>query len=706
MTNPIEETNPTEETMAAKPSLLGRVRISTKIITGFGIVLALMLVSSGIGIYSFMNVGHDVEIYAEHVEQAAIASRIETEFLTLQEHAAKLASKIDGDVTELTKQIRHELEAGKTHFKDPEMAKRVHEIETNFEIYAKDIVIVTKLQREHDALIDKTMIPDGEKIIEDIDKIMKNAAKAGNSDAMIYAGAAREHALLARLYMNIMVGRHNEAYAAKSIHEFEELTIAFAALGKTIHTKENRALFDETQELFHEYEKAFETVHEDEIKIRELVDVEMHKASKIIIKDLHWLEAKAAELESAVEKETHEIVSTSETIMVVLTTLAILLGVLIALGLGRVISRPVVAMTGVMKKLADGDNTVEVPARNQTDEIGQMAQSVQIFKDNSIRMEQMREEAKETEERERREAAENEQREAARKQEAEAAEEKDRKDAEAAEAKAKQDELDAEEANRKQAAEAEEKARIAEEEAKQHAEADCKAAMMKMADDFEASVKSVVQAVADSANDMRSTAVEMSSIVEQSQTQATAAASASVQTVSAAAEELSTSINEIARQVSNSAEKSRTAVVDAESTNASVQTLAEGAQKIGDVIALISDVASQTDLLALNATIEAARAGEAGKGFAVVASEVKSLADQTAKATEEISSQISAMQSATDDAVTAISGISGIIGEMEMKSPPPLPPRSKSRGPPRRRSAAMPSRRRRAPRRLPATWFS
>jgi methyl-accepting chemotaxis protein len=351
--------------------------------------------------------------------------------------------------------------------------------------------------------------------------------------------------------------------------------------------------------------------------------------------------------------------------------IAILIGAGLAWIIGNGIARPISAMVDAMLALSSGDKSVEIPGTERTDEIGDMAGAVQVFKDNSIQMEKMREEAKETEERERREAAENEKHEAARKQEAEAAEEKARKDAEAAEAKQKKDASDAEEAKRKQAAEAEENARIAEEEAQKRAEEERKAAMLKLADDFEASVKSVVQAVATSANDMRSTAVEMSSIVEQSETQATAAsaateqASASVQTVSAAAEELSSSINEIARQVAVSAEKSKTAVNDAESTNVSVQTLAEGAQKIGDVIALISDVASQTDLLALNATIEAARAGEAGKGFAVVASEVKSLADQTAKATEEISSQISAMQSATEEAVSAIGGIGNIIGEMD-----------------------------------------
>jgi methyl-accepting chemotaxis protein len=141
-------------------------------------------------------------------------------------------------------------------------------------------------------------------------------------------------------------------------------------------------------------------------------------------------------------------------------------------------------------------------------------------------------------------------------------------------------------------------------------------------------------------------------------------ASANVQTVAASAEELSSSISEIGRQVTQSATIAGRAVEDARRTDEVVQSLAAGAQKIGEVVTLIQDIAGQTNLLALNATIEAARAGEAGKGFAVVASEVKSLATQTAKATEEIGTQIGQIQGATKDAVAAIQGIGSIIAEI------------------------------------------
>ena len=209
------------------------------------------------------------------------------------------------------------------------------------------------------------------------------------------------------------------------------------------------------------------------------------------------------------------------------------------------------------------------------------------------------------------------------------------------------------------------------EEAKRRAEEEKCAAMMKLADEFEASVGGVVQAVSSAATELQSSAETMSSIAEETNTQATTVAAASeqasanVETVASAAEELSSSITEISRQVSQSSQVAGRAVQQAKDTHDTVQGLVEAAQKIGEVVSLITDIAEQTNLLALNATIEAARAGDAGKGFAVVASEVKNLANQTARATEEISAQITAVQEQTQSAADAIEAVGKVIGEID-----------------------------------------
>jgi methyl-accepting chemotaxis protein len=318
--------------------------------------------------------------------------------------------------------------------------------------------------------------------------------------------------------------------------------------------------------------------------------------------------AKILEFESAerslLEKrnaDAQAAISTSYQVIVAGAIISVILAAVVGWLLTLSIAKTVSRMTAAMTDLAAGNTKTEIPAQGRKDEIGEMAKAVGVFKDNMIEAERLRAD-----------------------QEAQ----------------------------------------------KQRAEAEKRATMNKLADEFDSSVKGVVNTVSSASTEMQSTAQAMTKTAEETSRQATAVAAAAeqastnVQTVASASEELSSSISEISRQVATSAKIAGQAVEQANRTNAQVEGLAKAAEKIGEVVKLINDIAGQTNLLALNATIEAARAGEAGKGFAVVASEVKSLANQTAKATEEIGSQIGSIQTATNDSVRAIQEIGKTIAEI------------------------------------------
>ena len=266
----------------------------------------------------------------------------------------------------------------------------------------------------------------------------------------------------------------------------------------------------------------------------------------------------------------------------------------------RGVVRPIQAMTEVMSRLAEGDKGVAIPASENRDEIGDMARAVVFFKNTMIEADRL--------------------------------------------------------------AGMERENQRAREERAQRIE--------HFIGDFDSAVSAVVQRVSAAATQLQADAQELSATAEQTTRQAKTVAeaaeeaSSNVQTVAAATEELSCSVSEISRQVDESSQIAVVAVSEANRTNATVAGLSDAAQKIGEVVNLINEIASQTNLLALNATIEAARAGDAGKGFAVVAGEVKNLATQTAKATEDIQAQVAQMQAVTSTAVGAIQGITGTIRRM------------------------------------------
>ncbi|WND04133.1 HAMP domain-containing methyl-accepting chemotaxis protein [Temperatibacter marinus] len=316
------------------------------------------------------------------------------------------------------------------------------------------------------------------------------------------------------------------------------------------------------------------------------------------------------------------------------TVLMVVALLLAAFAIWVVFSRvvnPINALSDTMIVLADGNLEVEIPNADRVDEVGSMARSVETFKENALERRRM-----ETEQREREEAE--------RVAEAERKEDQRRRD---------------------------EEQRVADERREQEERENRRDEMLKLADQFEASVMGVVSAVGESASGMESAARGLTGIADNTSQQSGNVADAAQQAsnnanmVASAAEELSASVREITGQTTQSSVKARDAVTRTENAGHDIAQLVDAAQKIGDVVKLINDIAEQTNLLALNATIEAARAGDAGKGFAVVASEVKSLANQTASATQEISEQVAGMQEATNLAVKAMDEIKTIISDID-----------------------------------------
>jgi methyl-accepting chemotaxis protein len=308
-------------------------------------------------------------------------------------------------------------------------------------------------------------------------------------------------------------------------------------------------------------------------------------------------------LEAANEATAAETADLKQTLMMAMISVILVAIVgLIAFNVlvSRSVSRPVALVTSIMGRMAGGERAIDIPAMNRSDEIGQMYAALASFKESLSQADRLAEQ---------------------------------------------------------QQAEAEARARRGD-----RMEAVCHS--------FDQTITDLLKGFEEVMGELRRSAETMSEAARQTEAEARAANGASqsagsnVNSVAGATEELVASVGEIGRQTERSSEIAARAAARASETDKQIQSLAEAAQKVGDVVKLITDIAEQTNLLALNATIEAARAGEAGKGFAVVASEVKNLANQTAHATEEIAQQIAAIQGETKTAVTAIQGISSIVGEI------------------------------------------
>ncbi|MBO6674742.1 MAG: methyl-accepting chemotaxis protein [Rhizobiales bacterium] len=582
-----------------------RLSIQNKLFLGFGAVLALVACLAG---FSFVNSQSSNDSFLQYrtngrasVGFAEIALAITHARLAVMKFRTvddpQTLVTVQDEMAKLNDYGQGLLDIGVTS----EQAEILDQIMADGRDYAAGFEQAIALQQQRHEEFNTHLSPTGIAIRQALTDVMESAYRDQDPDAAFFTGRAQQSLMLGRFYVQEYLLSNDEEAKQRAGQELAATRDQLQEVLLELQNPRRRALIQEAQAGLDAYEQSFARISSI-IQARNAIYAEQLDVVGPRI-DNAAVEAEHAQV--SVQNDLGPVLterfSRNMTVTAIVGAAIVLAGAVIAFFMSRSLSGAISSMTSAMRQLADDNLEVEVPGRERSDEIGDMGQAVQVFKDNMIEGRDLRaSQAEEQADKERRQAV-----------------------------------------------------------------------VLEAVEQFEAAATQSIGKVTQSASQMQQSAQSLSALAEDTSSKSTTVASSSeeatsnVQTVASAAEELSASIAEISRQVNESAEMSRSAVEQAKDTGDQVNSLVQAAQKIGEVVSLIQDIAEQTNLLALNATIEAARAGEAGRGFAVVASEVKGLAEQTSRATDQISGLITDIQSSTEASVTSIEAISEKIKSMD-----------------------------------------
>jgi methyl-accepting chemotaxis protein len=582
--------------------MFNRLKVRTRIYVGFAVLVLLGVALAVFGVYQLSTVGTNV---GKMDALAANTQRV----LTITRHleAIRRAGRqyISDASDAALKDARDSVSRADTLLTDSAQATLSEERRKTYRA-VQDTLRTTSKQLDQIGQLGSTWIAERAKLFTGGDALtaatdkLVTAARASNDQAMGDAADKVEAAVLLVRVANWRFIATEDKAGPTTFQNNAEKAHAALAQVQKAATPDVAQLITPVQAALSAYEASFKGYSTAKLATGTLFNEQMQPP---IVAAQGQLDTALTSLTQSFEESrtmAQSTISTASLLQSILAAAALVIGVGVAFLIGRSIVRPLTGMTNTMGKLAAGDHSTAVPALDNKDEIGDMARAVEVLKQHAITAERLASE-----------------------QETERA-------------------------------------------AKEHRQA----RMEQHTRDFGESISGVMTSLTGSAEGMQRAADAMAHAANTVHTEAqgtsTGAAKSShdLTAVAAAVEELNSSVGEISRQLAEATNVARQAVQRADTSQATMQGLAEATGRIGEVVHLISDIAGQTNLLALNATIEAARAGEAGKGFAVVAGEVKALASQTAKATADISAQIETVRAATGDAVTAMAEIGGIIGKI------------------------------------------